>query len=87
MRGNTTIRSGSSFVRSPIIDGFIPDSLVPKVYEKWEENDYPVEDYGGGVKGITCSHILDIGFKGLSKLFGPYNAKVLMEAAEKNDVT
>lgn len=79
-------RSGTSFARSPVIDGHLTDEIREKVYAKWEEESLPFDHFGGGVKGITCTHILEVGFSTLSKLFGPKRAKELLEIAEKNEV-
>jgi hypothetical protein len=82
---NITIRSGTSFARSPVVDGHLQQDEVEKVYDRWEE-DWPFETYSGGVKGITCSHVIEVGFQSLAKIFGVRFAKRLITIAEANNV-
>lgn len=81
---DTIIRtiSGTSFARSPVIDPYLEEGEVTKLYEKWDEK-WPIEEYSGGTLGITCEHILEVGFSKLRVPFGPKFAKLLVDKAEQ----
>ncbi len=71
-------------VRSPDIDGFLLNGDVEVLYGRWKAEKWgsPVA-LAVGVNSITCNMVLDVGFQGLSKIYGVRRAKRLMDASKR----
>lgn len=70
--------------RSPDIDGFLPDVLVPVLYERWNNEKWGApSELRGGIKSITCDMVKEVGFQELSRVYGVRRAKTFIEAANK----
>jgi len=69
--------------RSPDIDGFLPEAVVPVLYERWKNIwGIPIVLHGGA-KSLTCDMVKDVGFQKLSRVYGVRRAKLLIEAAQR----
>lgn len=69
--------------RSPDVDGFLPEALVPVLYERWHPTWEAPIVLSGGTRSITCDMVRDVGFQQLSRIYGVRRAKLLLEAAER----
>lgn len=77
-------RTNRLAVRSPDIDGFLLNGDVEVLYGRWKAGKWgsPVA-LAVGVTSITCNMVLDVGFQGLSKVYGVRRAKRLLDASKR----
>jgi hypothetical protein len=80
-------RASKPFPRSPDMDGFIPEVMVPVLYERWKSKRWgePIV-LSGGTLSITCDMIAEVGFQPLSKVYGVRRAKLFMDIAKRESV-
>lgn len=73
--------------RSPDMDGFLPDVMVPVLYERWKSKRWgePII-LSGGTLSITCDMVAEVGFQPLSKVYGVRRAKFFMDIAKREAV-
>ncbi len=71
-------------VRSPDIDGFLPDGDVEVLYKRWKAEKWgnPIT-LSGGTLSITCDMVAEIGFQDLTKIYGVRRAKRLLDGASR----
>ncbi len=77
-------RTNRLAVRSPDIDGFLPEKDVEVLYGRWKAEKWgsPIA-LAAGVSSITCNMVVDVGFQGLSKIYGVRRAKRLLDASKR----
>lgn len=71
-------------VRSPDVDGFLPNKDVEVLYGRWKAEKWgaPVA-LAAGVTSITCDMVVEVGFQDLSKIYGVRRAKRLLDASKR----
>jgi hypothetical protein len=85
------IRAGSSYAMDQSIDPFLEDEEVEVLYDSWLK-EWPIIEAQGGVKIITCDHILEVGCEGLKEAFkgnsryGKSFREKLIKIAKRNSV-
>ena len=74
-------------VRSPDVDGFLPEKDVEVLYGRWKSEKWgaPIT-LRGGTLSITCDMIVEVGFQGLSKIYGVRRAKRLLDASKRGAI-
>ncbi len=86
---NVQIRRRTSrlAVRSPDVDGFVPDKDVEVLYGRWKAGKWgaPIM-LSGGIPSITCDMVVDVGFQALTKIYGVRRAKRLLDGANRGAI-
>jgi hypothetical protein len=74
-------------VRSPDVDGFLPDGDVEVLYVRWKAAKWgtPIM-LSGGTPSITCDMVVDVGFQALTKIYGVRRAKRLLDGANRGAI-
>ena len=77
-------RTNRLAVRSPDVDGFLPEKDVEVLYGRWKSEKWgtPIA-LSGGTLSITCDMVVEVGFQGLSKIYGVRRAKRLLDASKR----
>lgn len=80
-------RTNRLLPRSPDMDGFLPDVIVPVLYERWKGKHWgePLV-MSGGTLSITCDMVAEVGFQPLAKIYGVRRAKLFMDIAKREAV-
>lgn len=80
-------RESKPFPRSPDMDGFIPEVMVPVLYERWKSKVWgePIV-LSGGTLSITCDMVAEVGFQPLAKIYGIRRAKLFIDIARREAV-
>ncbi len=80
-------RVSKPFPRSPDIDGFLPEVMIPVLYERWKSKKWgePMV-LSGGTLSITCDMVAEVGFQALSKVYGVRRAKFFMDIAKREAI-
>ena len=80
---STFRRAGGSYSRGTVIDGYLSDEDIQKLYEKWDiEWGEPLE-FQGGTKGITCEMVLEAPKTKFKEIMGAAGKRIL-DAAQVN---
>lgn len=80
-------RESKPFPRSPDMDGFIPEVMVPVLYERWKSKVWgePIV-LSGGTLSITCDMVAEVGFQPLAKIYGIRRAKLFIDIARREAI-
>lgn len=64
-----TTRRGASHAIGTIIDGHLADADVDLLYSTWDKSWPEPLGFPGGVKGITCEQVIEVGEAAFIKAF------------------
>jgi hypothetical protein len=85
-RGKLSYRSGTSYARGILIDGWLTAEEREKLYERWKSEWPEPKTVQGGVTIITCEMVKQVTPSMLNRTYGKRLGTRLLEIAQRHAV-